>query len=48
MALFYVIFSHFDIYFIENIINRNFQIFTFNRLGYILYYYHCTKNEVFH
>ena len=38
MARFYVIFSHFDIYYIKNINNLIFQIL-FNGLGDTLYYY---------
>ena len=39
MARFYVIFSHFDVYFIKDINNLIFQIFAFNGLGDTLYYY---------
>ena len=38
MARFYVIFSYFDIYFIEGITNIIFQIFTFSGPGNNLYY----------
>ena len=33
MARFYVIFSHFNVDFVENVNNLIFQNFTFNRLG---------------
>ena len=39
MTRFYVIFSQFDVYFIKNINNLIFQIFTLNRLRDSLYYY---------
>ena len=39
MVRFYVIFSHFDVYFIEDINNLIFQIFSFNGLGDTLCYY---------
>ena len=39
MVRFYVIFSHFDVYFIKDNNKIIFQIFTFNGLKDILYYY---------
>ena len=39
MAHVYVTFSHFDVYFIKDINNLIFQIFTFNGLWDTLYYY---------
>ena len=39
MARFYVIFSHFDVYFIKDIDNLICQVFTFNGLFDALYYY---------
>ena len=39
IARFFVIFSHFDVYFIKDIDNFIFQIFTFNWLGDTLCYY---------
>ena len=39
MARFYVIFSHLGVYFVKDIDNLIFQIFTFNWLRDTLYYY---------
>ena len=38
MARFYIIFSHFDVYFTKDINNLIFQIIAFNGLGDTVYY----------